>query len=718
MSLPSNPNPRGRRKAHGFVNGPLFKTDTKVSWETFWSRVAEMHNLDETAFHQQYGYLFPLIRYLMCCEGEELGEAKPHVSYDVYKGFMNYFPPDSMMNDIRWLNDRGCFLLGAHTTKLQKEMKTNDPSVYYGEGADIPNGRKAYRNGDFLIRPSKRLEGKLVASYLRAGQLFHSVIYYRQQQPCPLLIDGFSNLAPDRTVKSLKQLVRWLIETPGSEFDRPCGVSVAQSDLVSAASHNNTTVSEDDENQLLLAELDEAIKKMGNFTSHDIKIWSESDIDELLKGSLQMDVIKRNKVKRALLNLRNEPGSYVPRTSGMSDMSITNSFGRSGSSWDGRINLAPQHGGYMIKCIEPAGVAYRAEKNLSSIQHSHHGVKHGAIVEVISRDGYFYKTVEGSYLPSEIDGTSCFEVVDTDPPQTPSSESPAETLEMLEITDGTAKYQVQCSSTVLGKGSYGVVRSALDLGSGEQRAIKKLAIVGCDQKELDIVLRESKLMANLSHQNIVRFYGSLLTGSHLHLCMEYMQKTLSQLIKEYIKLPASVVQMYGRQVARGLQYLHSKDVAHRDIKPSNILVDQSGNAKLSDFGCSKNLSSNKGGTQTGTFGYGLVGTPAYMAPEVIMKALADKKEKHDDLKGPDIWATGCTFLEMCTGCKPWKNAEDPLRLMFKIASEPDLLPEFPVDVSPEFLDLLKMSIQRDLKKRLDINQLVDHKFFSMSFERG
>ena len=521
MSLPGT-NPRGRRKAHGYVNGPLFRSDSQVTWETFWSRVAEMHNLDKASLHQQYGYLYPLIRYLMCCEGEELTEAKPNVLYDVYKGFMNYFPPDSMMNDVRWLNDRGCFLIGAHTTKLQREMKTNDPSVYYGEGADIPSGRKVYRNGDFLIRPSKRLEGKLVASVLRGGQLFHSVIYHRPQQLCPLVIDGFSNLSPGKTVRSLKQLIHWLIEASGSEFDRPCGTTVAKNDLL-------ITVASDD-SQALLAELDSAIKKM-NFTSHDIKNWSEPDIDELLKGSLQMDVIKRNKVKRALIQLRNEPDSFTSHTGGLtSDMSVTNSLGRAGSSWDGRINLTPQHGGYMIKCVEPAGVAYRAERNLSSIQHSHHGVKHGAIVEVISREGSFFRTVEGSYLPSEIDGSNCFEVMETDSASLPVVESQTETLE---ISNDTTRYQVQLAATILGKGSYGVVQAALDISSGEQRAIKKLSIGGCDKKEVDLILRESRLMSNLNHKNIVRFYGSLLTTSHLHLCMEFMQKTLSQLIKEY-----------------------------------------------------------------------------------------------------------------------------------------------------------------------------------------
>ena len=109
-----------------------------------------------------------------------------------------------------------------------------------------------------------------------------------------------------------------------------------------------------------------------------------------------------------------------------------------------------------------------------------------------------------------------------------------------------------------------------------------------------------------------------------------------------------------------------------------------------------------------------------MAPEVITMCVAGKKEEQNsptDLKGPDIWAVGCTFLEMCTGCKPWKD-DDPLRLMFKLASEPNLLPDFPQDESPEFTDLLSKTVESDPTKRINIDQLVDHLFFSTSFERS
>ena len=91
------------------------------------------------------------------------------------------------------------------------------------------------------------------------------------------------------------------------------------------------------------------------------------------------------------------------------------------------------------------------------------------------------------------------------------------------------------------------------------------------------------------------------------------------------------------QVGRGLQYAHSKGVIHRDLKPSNILLDDAGNAYLSDFGLAKMIGSTLDLTESGN----LVGTPAYVAPEQVRGETADVRS--------DIYSLGILLYHMMVG---------------------------------------------------------------------
>ncbi|KAF2304956.1 hypothetical protein GH714_000711 [Hevea brasiliensis] len=116
-------------------------------------------------------------------------------------------------------------------------------------------------------------------------------------------------------------------------------------------------------------------------------------------------------------------------------------------------------------------------------------------------------------------------------------------------------------------------------------------------------------------------------------------------------LDESMIRSYTRQILLGLHYLHSNGIVHRDIKGHNILVTRAG-AKLADFGCARWVDEVLATNTT------IAGTPVYMAPEVA-------RGEHQGFPA-DIWALGCTVLEMATGRAPWANFSDPVFALYQI----------------------------------------------------
>lgn len=137
------------------------------------------------------------------------------------------------------------------------------------------------------------------------------------------------------------------------------------------------------------------------------------------------------------------------------------------------------------------------------------------------------------------------------------------------------------------------------------------------------------------------------------------------------------VKMFAKQIMSGLSYLHDNDIIHRDIKGfffnfvkicytllfnigSNLLLDKSLTiVKLADFGAAKKLTTLDRRSRYSRSNATLVGTPYWMAPEVIRGQGAGRRS--------DIWSVGCTIVEMLTTLPPYKNY-DPIAALFKIAS--------------------------------------------------
>ncbi len=186
--------------------------------------------------------------------------------------------------------------------------------------------------------------------------------------------------------------------------------------------------------------------------------------------------------------------------------------------------------------------------------------------------------------------------------------------------------------------------------------------------------REAKALAALSHPNIVKVLDYGEQEGQPYLVMEYMPGgTLKQLIRGPMAWQQAARLL--APIARALQYAHGEKIIHRDVKPANILLTQSGEPMLSDFGIAKMLEAEETIDLTGT-GTG-IGTPEYMAPEQGLGKTVDVRA--------DIYALGVVFYEMVTGRKPYQ-ADTPMAVMLKKATEPFPRPTQFVRNMPESIE--------------------------------
>ncbi|KPI87032.1 protein kinase-like protein [Leptomonas seymouri] len=251
----------------------------------------------------------------------------------------------------------------------------------------------------------------------------------------------------------------------------------------------------------------------------------------------------------------------------------------------------------------------------------------------------------------------------------------------------------------LGKGSYGTVHLGI-LTNGKLVAVKYINIVSESPEALASVKAEVNMLRELSHPNIIRYFGAHTIHDTMLVFMEFaVGGSLTSIVRKFTHLTEAVMQLYTYQILRGLLYLHEKGVVHRDIKGENILIDGYGVAKLADFGCSKSLANIANATQVGCGT--LVGSPFWMAPEVIRSEAYGTKA--------DIWSVGCTVVEMLNGGEPpWREEFDNVySAMFYVGSTNDI-PQIPEETSELCRDFLFRCFERDVQKRASADELLQH----------
>lgn len=201
---------------------------------------------------------------------------------------------------------------------------------------------------------------------------------------------------------------------------------------------------------------------------------------------------------------------------------------------------------------------------------------------------------------------------------------------------------------------------------------------------------EVRITASLSHRGIVAIYDYGTEGEETWVAMELMTGgDLRRRILLSGSLPASDVADIARQVLEALAEAHAAGVIHRDIKPRNILFDDSGRAKIADFGLAQSAVGSLL-SQDGSYA-SVAGTAEYCAPEAITAGLWDART--------DLYALGCTLYEALTGRPPHvANTPDQV-LRYHIEKPAPPLAEDLRKQSPALIELIERCIEKDANDR-------------------
>ncbi|MEV4314850.1 protein kinase [Actinocrispum sp. NPDC049592] len=241
---------------------------------------------------------------------------------------------------------------------------------------------------------------------------------------------------------------------------------------------------------------------------------------------------------------------------------------------------------------------------------------------------------------------------------------------------------------VLGRGGMGQVWQAYDERLHRKVAVKQLLTPA----ELDDgqaaearrrAVREARIAARLQHKNVIAVFDVLDEHGTVYLIMEYLpSRTLAQVLTDRGTLPLAEVARIGLEIADGLHAAHQAGVVHRDVKPGNILLGANDTVKITDFGIARAV--GDAGTTASEL---VVGTPAYMSPEVA------KGER--PTFASDVYSLGATLSTAIEGTSPIGYSDNAMALLYRAASG-EITP--PTHAGP-LTDILARMLQPDPARR-------------------
>eukprot|EP00917_Polyrhabdina_sp_WS-2016_P013079 GHVP01028777.1.p1 GENE.GHVP01028777.1~~GHVP01028777.1.p1 ORF type:complete len:610 (-),score=74.46 GHVP01028777.1:71-1900(-) len=272
--------------------------------------------------------------------------------------------------------------------------------------------------------------------------------------------------------------------------------------------------------------------------------------------------------------------------------------------------------------------------------------------------------------------------------------------ERIRLQDTDVKFEDLITVRMVGRGTFGTVNLVKHRKTGTRFALKcvsRRSVIQLHQQEH--IRLEREILAENDHPLIIRLVRTFRNYQNLYFLTELVTGgELYEAIRKLGLLNRYQAQFYLGSIILAIEYLHERQIVYRDLKPENILLDNQGFIKLIDFGCAKKLHGRS---------YTLVGTPHYMAPEVILG------------KGygltVDIWAFGICLYEFMCGPLPFGNdAEDQLEIFRDILTGKLTFPHYMQD--QEAMSLIKRLICRLPEVRIgcSINAYKDiksHEFF-------
>ena len=291
---------------------------------------------------------------------------------------------------------------------------------------------------------------------------------------------------------------------------------------------------------------------------------------------------------------------------------------------------------------------------------------------------------------------------------------------------------------LIGQGAFGKVNLGLNILTGRIVAVKSFdknnsELTGDNMKK---ILYETDLMKKLNHPNITKILEMFEDEKYFMIIMEYINGgNLFSFVKKRRKLSEKTAKFLFRQIIQGIKYIHEQNIVHRDIKLENLLIDLNNNVKICDFGIGRKIKNKN------QLLHDQCGTLMYMAPEILLSS----KEKGYEPFPVDIWSSGISLYIMLSGTLPFnyknkknedddeeeeneeeeesfsekskskKNEEDNFKLQYSIVyKEPKKIEK----ISDEARDLLKGLLNKDPKKRLTCEQILNHPWLNNCKEKN
>ena len=243
---------------------------------------------------------------------------------------------------------------------------------------------------------------------------------------------------------------------------------------------------------------------------------------------------------------------------------------------------------------------------------------------------------------------------------------------------------------VIGKGSFGSVYLVTRKADQKKYALKTVYIEKLNKKEQENSVNEVRLLASISHPNVIGYKEAFLDEKNntLNIIMEYaddgdLQAKINKKRKEQKYFNENLIWLYSIQMIEGLKALHNKKIMHRDLKSANIfLIKDEHQCKLGDMNVSKVIKDKVLTTQTGT--------PYYASPEVWRDEPYSYKS--------DLWSIGCVIYEMCE-LRPPFNGKDLDELFENVCR--GKIKRINSFYSDELWNMILMLLQNDVDKRVD-----------------